>query len=252
MKISAKLKKQMLVAASEAYPKEMCGVVIDGELIRLPNIAQDAKNHFEIDPKALADVEDRGEIQAYVHSHPDGTATASALDKHQIELHGKPWIICAYPDFEVQQYKPCGYKAPLIGRHYFHGWQDCYALVRDFYSRELGIELMDFQRKELWWELNDNASLYLDHYKQAGFYEVSEPQYGDMLVCKVHPTKHPNHALIWLGDRAALKSEKTDPCFGSTLFLHHPYNQSSKREVYGPKWAERTVMILRHKDYQHE
>ena len=251
MKLNAKLKKQLMVAASEAYPEEMCGVVIDGEFIRLPNIAQDAQNHFEIDHQALVAVEDRGEIQAYVHSHPDGTAIASAYDKDQIELHGKPWIICAYPDLDFQVFKPCGYKAPLIGRNYYHGWQDCYSLVRDFYSRELNIQLPDFERADHWWESKDNTSLYLQHYQQAGFYEVSEPQYGDMLVCRVGRTEHPNHALIWLGDQWQLKSETVEKAIGNTLVLHHPYNQCSKREVYGQNWAERTVLILRHKEYQH-
>lgn len=251
MKITASLKKQIITAASEAYPDEMCGVVIDGEFLRLKNVSPDPQNHFEICPITLGEAEDRGEIQAYVHSHPDGTAMASALDRHQIELHSKTWLICAYPDVEIQQYEPCGYRAPLIGRAYFHGWQDCYSLVRDFYSRELGIELMDFQRQDNWWESKQNASLYLENYQHAGFYQVSEPQYGDMIVCRIGRTEHPNHALLWLGNQWQLKSEQAEPCHGSTLILHHPYSQSSKREIYGPNWTERTVMILRHKDYEH-
>ena len=250
MKIKAKLKKQIITATIEAYPEEMCGVVVDDEFVRLPNISKDAKNHFEIDHKALAEIEDRGEIQAYVHSHPDGTAVASPLDQHQIELHGKPWIICAYPDTDVQVFKPTGYKAPLLGRHYFHGWQDCYSLVRDFYERELGITLDDFERDDRWWESQDHASLYLENYEKAGFYEVSQPKYGDMIICKVGRTEHPNHAVIWLGDKSQFKSEQVDPCFGSSLILHHPYSRISERTIYGPNWAERTVKILRHKDVQ--
>ncbi|PVZ89970.1 phage tail protein [Serratia sp. S1B] len=252
MKLSAKLKKQIVTAASEAYPDEMCGVVTDGEFIRLQNSSDNPKSHFEIDVKALAKVEDRGEIMAYVHSHPDGTAMASALDKHQIELHGKPWIICAYPDLDIQVFEPCGYQAPLLGRNYYHGWQDCYSLIRDFYQRELGIELLDFERNDAWWESKDHASLYLENYAKTGFAEVPEPQYGDVLICRVGRTEHPNHALIWLGDKWQLKSEKVEQCIGSTLILHHPYNHASKREIYGQNWSERTVKILRHKDYKHE
>ncbi|MBJ9984423.1 C40 family peptidase [Acinetobacter sp. S40] len=251
MKLAAKLKKQIVKASAEHYPFEMCGVVIAGEFIQCENVSDDAQNHFEISPLELARLEDRGEIQAYVHSHPDGTATASPLDKHQIELHGKTWIICAYPDIEIQAYEPCGYKAPLIGRNYHHGWQDCYSLVRDFYGRELNIILPDFERSDLWWESKNNKSLYLENYEKAGFYEVDSPQYGDMLVCKVGRTEHPNHAVIWLGDKWEFKSEKAEQAIGNTLILHHPYNQSSKREIYGHNWQERTVKILRHKDRNH-
>lgn len=251
MQLSNTLKQQIIVASREAYPDEMCGVVIGGEFIRLENIATNPQTHFEIDSKGLARLEDQGEIEAYVHSHPDGTAMASAFDKHQIELHGKPWLICSYPDVDIQCFEPCGYQAPLIGRLYHHGWQDCYALIRDFYSREMGVELLDFERDDKWWESKDHASLYLDNYAKTGFIEVNEPQYGDVLLCNVGRTEHPNHAIIWLGDQWQLKSEVTEPCHGNTLFLHHPYNQSSKREIYGPNWLERTVKVLRHKEVMH-
>lgn len=135
-----------------------------------------------------------------------------------------------------------------MGRNYFHGWQDCYALVRDFYSREFGIELMDFKRDDEWWEDKDHPSLYLENYEKAGFYEVDTPHYGDMLVCRVGRTEHPNHAVIWLGDKGQLKSEQTEQCIGSSLILHHPYNRKSVREIYGRQWRERTVKILRHRD----
>ncbi|MFI7904432.1 NlpC/P60 family protein, partial [Acinetobacter baumannii] len=151
-------------------------------------------------------------------------------------------------DLDFQVYEPCGYRAPLVGRNYFHGWQDCYALIRDFYSRELGVELKDFERKDAWWEDKDHPSLYLENYEKAGFFEVDTPQYGDMLVCRVGRTEHPNHAVIWLGNNGQLKSEQTEQCIGSSLILHHPYNRKSVREIYGQQWKDRTVKILRHKD----
>lgn len=251
MNISESLRQQIIIASRDAYPEEMCGVVISGEFIRLDNVSKRPQEHFEMDPKGLARLEDRGEIEAYVHSHPDGTAIASALDKHQIELHGKTWIICAYPAADIQTYEPCGYQAPLVGRLYHHGWQDCYALIRDFYSREMGIELLDFERDDRWWEAKDHASLYVENYAKTGFIEVDQPQYGDVLLCNVGRTEHPNHALIWLGEKWQLNSEDTEPCYGNTLFLHHPYHQSSKREIYGPNWLERTVKVLRHKAVMH-
>ena len=96
--------------------------------------------------------------------------------------------------------------------------------------------------------LKTNASLYLDNYEKAGFYEVSEPQYGDMLISKVGRTEHPNHAVVWLGDNGALKSEQTEACIGSTLILHHLYERKSVREIFGQQWSERVVKIVRHRD----
>lgn len=245
MKLTVKLKKAIQAHAAEVYPDECCGVIVNKEYISCRNIS-DNKDQFEIHHEDLAKAEDMGEIQAYVHSHPNASARASEIDLIQIELHEKPWVICAYPDIEFQVYEPCGYRAPLVGRNFHHGWQDCYSLVRDFYERELGIKLIDFERKDKWWLDKNHASLYLDNFGKAGFIEVDQPQYGDVLLCRMGRTEHVNHALIWLGDNGMLKSEKTDPCIGSTLILHHMYDAKSIREIFGPQWQERVVKVVRY------
>lgn len=247
MKLSTKIKKAIMLHADECYPLECCGVIVDRQYIPCRNISAQ-NDQFEIHPEDLSMIEDQGEIQAYVHSHPDGTTRASELDLTQIELHKKPWVICSYPNIDFQIYEPSGYKAPLVGRNYYHGWQDCYSLIRDFYSRELNISLIDFEREDAWWEQKEHPSLYLENYERAGFYEVLEPKYGDMLICRVGRTEHPNHAIIWLGDQGKFKSEQTESCTGSSLILHHPYGRKSVREIYGPQWKDRTVKILRHKE----
>ena len=245
MKLTEKLKKAIQTHAAEVYPDECCGVIVDKEYIPCRNISDD-KNQFEIHHEDLARAEDLGEIQAYVHSHPDASAQASEIDLLQIELHEKPWVICAYPDIEFKVHHPHGYKAPLVGRNYIHGIQDCYAIVRDFYEREMGIALIDFEREDKWWESKENKSLYLDGFGEAGFVEAYDMQYGDVLLCRVGRTEHVNHAVIWLGDNAELKSEKTEPCIGSALILHHPYGRKSCREIFGLQWQERVVKVVRY------
>lgn len=245
MKLTAKLKKAILADAEKCYPLECCGVIVNKEYIPCRNIS-DHKDQFEIHHEDLAKAEDLGEVQAYVHSHPNASARASEIDLIQIELHEKPWVICAYPDVEFQVYKPCGYKAPLVGRNYIHGTQDCYAIVRDFYKRELGIDIPDYERQDLWWESKENASLYLDNFEKEGFVEVSDMQYGDVLLCRVGRTEHVNHAVIWLGDQTELESEQTESCFGSALILHHPYGRKSCREIFGQQWQERVVKVVRY------
>ena len=245
MKPTEILKAAIAQHAEECYPLECCGVIIDDYYVPCRNIATD-KNQFEIHHEDLAIAEELGEIQAYVHSHPNASARASEIDLIQIELHKKPWVICAYPDIEFQVYKPCGYKAPLVGRNYIHGTQDCYAIVRDFYKRELGIDIPDYERQDLWWESKENPSLYLDNFEKEGFIEVDEPQYGDVLLCRVGRTEHVNHAIIWLADNPELKSEQTEACIGSALILHHPYGRKSCREIFGQQWQERVVKVVRY------
>jgi cell wall-associated NlpC family hydrolase len=88
----------------------------------------------------------------------------------------------------------------------------------------------------------------LDNFTKAGFYEVDTLQRGDVLICRVGRTEHPNHAAVFLADDGQLQSEQSEPCIGSALILHHPYGGKSVREIYGAQWQERVVKIVRHQD----
>lgn len=253
MRLSKRLKDAIVAHALDCYPSECCGVIVNGKYIACTNTSTQHEQ-FVLCPKEFARAESLGEIQAIVHSHPDGGVLPSDLDKLQIELHCVPWVIVAVskqaygdePAFGV--YEPCGYKPPLLGRSYIHGVQDCYAIVKDFYSREFEIELPDFSRSEAWWEDPNHDPLYDQNFAQAGFFEVdkNDLQYGDVLLCRVGRTHHVNHALIWLGDNGGLKSEETPPCVGNALVLHHPYGRQSVREIFGKGWADRVVRVVRH------
>ncbi len=247
MQLTDEIKAAIQAHAAECFPAECCGLIVNDVYVQCRNISKHT-DQFEIHHKDLARAEDAGEIQAFVHSHPNASARASELDLLQIELHQKPWVICAYPDIEFQVYEPCGYKAPLVGRNYIHGIQDCYSIVRDFYERELGINLIDFEREDAWWEHKESKSLYLDGFGEAGFIEVNDLQYGDVMLCRVGRTEHVNHAIIWLGDQTALKSEQTEACVGSSIILHHPYGRKSTREVFGHQWQERVVKVVRYEN----
>ena len=185
-----------------------------------------------------------------MHSHPDSSSAASDVDKAQMALHGLPWVIVGYPQGDFSIHQPTDYTAPLLGREYYHGLQDCYSLCRDYYHRECDIRLSDYVRDDLWWELKDNPSLYLDNFKKEGFIEIDPTvtplQKHDAILCRVGRTEHANHAVIFLGD-GQLTSEQTPSVAGDNIILHHPYGRLSVREVWGEMWAKRAVVYLRHK-----
>ena len=77
--------------------------------------------------------------------------------------------------------------------------------------------------------------------------QLIELQRGDVLVMMVGRTYHPNHAAIYLGDDGSLVSEPAVALGGQgPFFIHHLYGRSSTRNIYGPDWAMRTRLILRH------
>ena len=92
MKLTKKLKQAILNHANQEKPRECCGFIVSNIYVPCRNISTDPEG-FEIDPKDTVKAERVGEIQAIVHSHPHGTSQASAMDKKQMTLHRKPWVI---------------------------------------------------------------------------------------------------------------------------------------------------------------
>ena len=85
--------------------------------------------------------------------------------------------------------------------------------------------------------------MYEKHYEAAGFYPVSVPRKGDMIVMQINADA-PNHAGIYLDDGLLATEPDLHPAPGT--FLHHRYNKKSSRDVYGGMWADYTVLFLRH------
>jgi proteasome lid subunit RPN8/RPN11 len=228
------------------YPREACGLVcvVKGRerYIRCRNLAATASEHFILAKEDYADAADQGEIIAVVHSHPDVSARPSEADRVGCEASGHPWLIvsvCRDLDAppvagEIHKIVPCGYQAPLVGREFHHGVLDCYTLVRDFYAREMGIELPDFARPDGWWD-DGYSRLYMDNFRVAGCEPVPDGaplQLGDIILMQIRSKNDtPNHAGVYVGDGQ---------------MLHHMYGRLSSRDVYGGYYQERTRLIVRH------
>lgn len=234
MKLSAQLKTDILQHAKEADPKEACGLihVIKGRrrYYRCSNIAATPDEHFVLAPEDYAVAEDMGEIVAIVHSHPTSRPDPSPADRISCNNTGLPWVI-VNPKTEQWGYcEPTDFELPYVGREFVFGVVDCYSLVRDWYKRELGLELDDFPRRDRFWERGEN--LYLDSYKSQDFRQVSftELQYGDAILMQLG-AELPNHAAIYLGDQQ---------------ILHHVQGRLSSRDVYGGYYVKSTAMVLRH------
>ncbi|WEU67279.1 C40 family peptidase [Xanthomonas phage JGB6] len=83
--------------AIASYPQESCGlvVVVKGkeQYVACRNKAADPSEHFVLDPEDYAEADDRGEIIAIVHSHPDAPARPSEADRVSCEATGLTWHI---------------------------------------------------------------------------------------------------------------------------------------------------------------
>jgi proteasome lid subunit RPN8/RPN11 len=226
-------KRSAIEHAEREYPREACGLIIveRGVETYVPcrNLAT-GTDHFALDPTSYDAAERRGEIVAVFHSHPNAAPTPSQADLVACEASGLPWHIVGVPSLLWAGIEPNGYIAPLVGRDWSHGVLDCYAIVRDYYKQERGIELMQFERHDDWWLRGEN--LYLDNFGKAGFKAVpeSELDVGDVILMQMR-SKVPNHAGIYIG---------------GNIILHHLMNRLSSRDIYAEFYRRSTTHVLRY------
>ena len=234
MKLTPTLQQQILEHARAEFPREACGLVavVKGRRRYFPcrNIAETPDEHFILDPTDYAETEDKGEIVAVIHSHPITNHNPSQADRVACEKSGLPWHIIN-PQTEQWGYcEPAGFELPYVGREFSFGVVDCYSLCRDWYGRELGLKLGDYDRRDKFWLRGEN--LYLDNFASEGFREIplEELQYGDAVLMQLE-SPLPNHAAIYLGDQQ---------------ILHHVQGRLSSRDIYGGYYWKSTAKALRH------
>lgn len=247
----SEIEQAMRESAANAAPNEMCGAVVKNDsgvyFVEMTNGHEDPKNYFKLRAQDLAHIEDNNEILAIAHSHPKHSAELSAMDAYSSRLHNKPFVVVGHDGTVKWHAVPS--PLPLLGREYVHDVVDCFTIVRDYFARELGIHINDFERKDGWWRDPDHPSLYLENFEKEGFVQVPKEDLrrNDVLLVRLGETAHVNHALIYLGDDGKLKSEQTPDCIGKTLYLHHPHGGLSVRKILGNDLYSKAEYVVRHR-----
>jgi proteasome lid subunit RPN8/RPN11 len=247
-----KIPKAAIEHAKQCYPNESCGIVVDGRYLPCRNDAKDPSEQFVMNREDYRHAIMSGEPNAIIHSHPNGSKTATDVDRVSCEETDLPWgIIWITRDDTGQFYaqeswiKPSGFEASLIGRPYVWGVFDCLSIVLDYYKREMGIDLGGFERPDQDWS-KGSTDIYTAELTAKGFYKTQEqPKQGDIVLMKIR-SKVPNHAAIFLEN--GILSTEPEHYPAPMSILHHLEAKSSKRDIYGGYWAEKTVSIWRHKN----
>ncbi|MDR3436440.1 NlpC/P60 family protein [Telmatospirillum sp.] len=122
----------------------------------------------------------------------------------------------------------------LQGIPFKEGSDDCFGLMRQFYSENFDVNMLDYARPEGWWRTAPDLDLYMKYFRAEGFESIDvhprETAIGDGFLMMVL-SKVVNHAAAYVGDGK---------------ILHHTYGRLSNVESYGSLWRRVTVVHLRH------
>jgi proteasome lid subunit RPN8/RPN11 len=224
----------MVAIARARAPLEACGFLVDVEgeerLIVAENASDEPEDSFVIHPRDYARAEDTGRILAVWHSHAERPDPSEA-DRAFCERYALPYVIVSAAYGNWIRIEPTGWQAPLEGREWVAGAQDCVDLARDYYARILGIEVLLPERGPYSWR--DGGDPIAAHCGSLGFVWVPPRalREHDVLVFRREgPIAH--HVGIYLG--------------GNEM-LHHPRGQLSRRATYHDEWRRYTVGVLRHR-----
>lgn len=231
----------------EEYPNEACGFVCRGKndrpiFIKCKNASLEPKHNFLIAPKEQIEVEKQGEIVACWHTHCNVDPKASTADKQGAKNTQVPWFIgSVFGNEKPELFKGLelvevddDYETPLLNRPYAFGVFDCFSLMRDYYKRELHIELPELPREERVW--------------------ASEPNYmAKQAVENFDLVKMPPNSKVMIGDLFFIQTgadgaDHIAIYVGSDRILHQMRNRLSKTDIYGGSyWQEHTISHWRHK-----
>lgn len=123
----------------------------------------------------------------------------------------------------------------LVGLPYVHGSQDCYGLLRRFYADCLEIDLPDYARPEEWWHARPELDLLVANFADVGFEKVD----GDRRNLRIGDVP-----LMAIGTKVV---SHCGVIVAPGRLLHHHFNRPSREDLYAGPWADKTMLVVRHK-----
>ena len=185
--------------AKETFPLECCGAVIGGEYVRFKNTSSDQENEFVIDDAGFDAAYAAGAVEAVIHSHND-CEHASYADMEQQQAVDVPYGIINMrggAPLHVVFFGDGVPVEPLIGRPWFFGVWDCWTLVRDYFSNEVGRSGPNPPKEYGFWERGE--SVFEEYIESAPFRRInlSSAKPGDLLFYRLSPkTKYYDHCGV--------------------------------------------------------
>ena len=247
--LSAMAENDARAHALADYPREACGLIVDGLYVPCTNIAAEPLANFKIAGVEILARTKGKRLEAIVHSHPTANAAPSENDMRAQLGAALPFVIVPTNG------ETCGTTVmwgdgvaipDLVGREFMHGVTDCYSSVRDFFRLPGDVleaqgfprpayepfTLPEVPREDGWWGRpgEPGEDLYTKGFEPNGFVRIShsEARPGDGFLCRIR-SEQLNHAGVLVSN---------------DLIFHHLPGRLSRREPAGI-WARSAEVWVR-------
>lgn len=237
--------KEQIKTLSINSTSELCGVIVNGDVIALNNSHPDPENHFTISANDLSKF-NYSEIESIWHTHHKDTQPGyfTYTDVELAHQSQKP-IVLYHTSFDVWDYYEPNNPDPFplekkehtpqelefyLNTRFHWGRSDCFAIVRRYLLGVLGVDIGEFTRTQL-----DNfppedydCPWSMDKFELLPL--GTQPQLNDVFGIALKGGKKVNHAAV------IVKPEEN-------IIFHSPSTNSvSKLEQYGDYWRRRTIL----------
>lgn len=149
MLLNENLKQEIRQHALSKKEEEVCGFICFNflshikEIYRCNNSILNKTNSFSISPLDYVRASRSGEILAVYHSHINNNIEFSLSDRINANNHEIPFILYNINQDIFNEYIPNNYDNPYVGREFEYGKSDCFNLVKEYYKKELNINIVD-------------------------------------------------------------------------------------------------------------
>jgi len=207
------IEEEIILETNKTPAAECCGLIIIDKYIKnfplfklLPftNLSTYSNNEFEMDIDKFTLVKKTKNIYAIYHSHvaPNSTETFSGVDINLSETYKIPIIVYCPITKKFNFYKPFSLNYDYLNRGFLVGVRDCYSLVRDYYHKELKIDIPDIYRS---YTFKENYDL-VNEIKKFNFKNVldGEIQKNDVIIIEKSSLQGKYTFLIYIGNNKVL------------------------------------------------
>lgn len=242
---------QVLAHAKEFDFREVCGIIIDGEVVRSKNVASGTVEmpdgtvrdctpltDFKLDDESFAAWEQaiaqRKSVVVY-HSHVGDERDFTRADVEGMYSTQCPWMLVHTPSEGFQYFDPTA-ELDYEDREWHWAYSNCSTLVRDWLKREMdfNLEIPIPDHEGVWRTPGWNDMIvYADRQLERLPRDFTALRRGDVIVMLVDgETRSPEHVGVIVD---SVRNE----------LLHHLVDQLSRVRVFTPAYQKATYQMYR-------